>query len=212
MRIIIEVADERLETHETKQSITFTLMDALYEFGMARTPAAAYVAKRYADDPESCTAAKVEQVSQRVELSRKLHGSRIFFEPSEPEVAPMPKYPAVPARIDADRTAKPLTSIVHHPPIQWCVGPGTRLIDPEYVGCDGRRKSLMAGVYCRHIDRVNNDAVCYNDASEGSLYCAAHASEHRAPPRRPSLHIGRMNVSGPGAVGIVLGRDDEDNG
>ena len=43
---------------------------------------------------------------------------------------------AIPARVDADRTAKPLTRIVSHPKAGWCVGPGTVLVDPEFEAAD----------------------------------------------------------------------------
>ena len=49
-----------------------------------------------------------------------------------------------PARLDADRTATPLTSIVHHPVLDGCclgIGP---LANPEYVAVDGTRIPLVA--------------------------------------------------------------------
>lgn len=46
------------------------------------------------------------------------------------------------ARLDADRTAKPLSRIVSHPPRAWCSGPGTILVDPEYELPDGVRLAL----------------------------------------------------------------------
>lgn len=51
---------------------------------------------------------------------------------------------AAKARLDADRTAKPLTRIVHHPPSGACVGPGMPLHSPEYEGADGERVPLDA--------------------------------------------------------------------
>lgn len=48
------------------------------------------------------------------------------------------------ARLDADRTAKPLTRIISHPPVTWCVGPGTRLIDPEYEDAEGKRHPIIS--------------------------------------------------------------------
>lgn len=47
-----------------------------------------------------------------------------------------------PARLDTDRTAKPLTRIVSHPPAHWCVGPGMVLVDPEYEANTGERHPL----------------------------------------------------------------------
>lgn len=48
------------------------------------------------------------------------------------------------ARLDADRTAVPLTSIVHHPPHGGCISPYMPLVNPEYVGADGERVPLSA--------------------------------------------------------------------
>lgn len=47
-----------------------------------------------------------------------------------------------PARLDADRTAEPLTSIVHHPPHGGCIGPYMPLVNPEHVDADGKRTPL----------------------------------------------------------------------
>ena len=47
-----------------------------------------------------------------------------------------------PARLDADRTAEPLTSIVHHPHVGDCVGPAMPLHNPEHVAEDGTRTPL----------------------------------------------------------------------
>lgn len=49
---------------------------------------------------------------------------------------------AVPARLDADRTAVPISRIVHHPPAGACVGPGSRLVQPEYEDDKGVRTPL----------------------------------------------------------------------
>lgn len=46
------------------------------------------------------------------------------------------------ARLDADRTAEPLTRIVHHPPRGGCLSPYMPLVNPEYVGDDGTRTPL----------------------------------------------------------------------
>ncbi len=43
----------------------------------------------------------------------------------------MAKGPSTPARLDADRTAKPKTRIVNHPKAGHCVGPGAPLRKPE---------------------------------------------------------------------------------
>lgn len=48
----------------------------------------------------------------------------------------------VPARVDSDRTAKPLTRIIHHPKSNICVGVGMPLVNPEYEGSDGQRMPL----------------------------------------------------------------------
>jgi len=50
---------------------------------------------------------------------------------------------AVAARLDADGTAQPLTRIISHPPVNWCVGPGTRLVQPEYEDQSGKRIPLV---------------------------------------------------------------------
>lgn len=52
---------------------------------------------------------------------------------------------AVPARLDADKKAKPLTQIVHHPPAGACIGPGMPLHHPEYQDETGTRTSLYGG-------------------------------------------------------------------
>lgn len=39
---------------------------------------------------------------------------------------------AKPARRDEDGTAQPLTRIIHHPPVNSCVGPGLPLHRPEH--------------------------------------------------------------------------------
>jgi hypothetical protein len=46
------------------------------------------------------------------------------------------------ARVDHDRTAKPLTRIVHHPDVSKCFGPGSKLTRPEYEAEDGTRTPL----------------------------------------------------------------------
>jgi hypothetical protein len=46
------------------------------------------------------------------------------------------------ARLDADGTAQPKTRIVHHPPENGCVGPGTPLHNPEYEDESGVRAPL----------------------------------------------------------------------
>lgn len=47
------------------------------------------------------------------------------------------------ARIDADRTAKPRTRIVHHPVPGTLVGPGTKLHRPEWEDENGDRIPLV---------------------------------------------------------------------
>lgn len=48
------------------------------------------------------------------------------------------------ARLDADRTAEPLTRIEHHPPHGGCVSPYMPLVNPEYVDETGKRTPLSA--------------------------------------------------------------------
>ena len=48
------------------------------------------------------------------------------------------------ARLDADRTAEPLTRIEHHPPHGGCVSPYMPLVAPEYVGANGERVPLIS--------------------------------------------------------------------
>lgn len=48
----------------------------------------------------------------------------------------------VPARLDADGSAKPLTRIVHHPKEGGRIGPGMVLINPEYETEEGERIPL----------------------------------------------------------------------
>lgn len=50
--------------------------------------------------------------------------------------------PKTPARLDADRTAQPLTRIVHHPPHGACIGPHMPLVNPEYEDENGKRTAL----------------------------------------------------------------------
>ena len=50
------------------------------------------------------------------------------------------------ARLDADRTAEPLTRIEHHPPHGGCIGPYMPLVNPEYVDENGKRTPLSAPV------------------------------------------------------------------
>ena len=76
--------------------------------------------------------------------------SRAHFEPAIGDIqefinpiANPPKIKnAVPARLDADRTAKPLTKIVHHPGEGQCVGIGIPLRDPAYVDEAGNKTPL----------------------------------------------------------------------
>lgn len=49
------------------------------------------------------------------------------------------------ARLDADRTAKPLTRIVGHPNRDHCVGPMIPPVRPEYEAEDGTRTPLDRG-------------------------------------------------------------------
>ena len=46
------------------------------------------------------------------------------------------------ARLDANRTAQPLTRIVHHPPRNACLGPHMPLMNPEYEDESGKRTAL----------------------------------------------------------------------
>lgn len=48
------------------------------------------------------------------------------------------------ARLDADRTAEPLTRIEHHPPHGGCISPYMPLVNPEYVDENGKRTPLNA--------------------------------------------------------------------
>lgn len=48
-----------------------------------------------------------------------------------------------PARLDADRTAKPLTRIVQHVRPGDAVGPGRPLHEPEHEAEDGTRTPLV---------------------------------------------------------------------
>ena len=48
------------------------------------------------------------------------------------------------ARLDADRTAEPLTRIEHHPPHGGCISPYMPLVNPEYVDENGKRTPLSA--------------------------------------------------------------------
>ncbi len=50
------------------------------------------------------------------------------------------------ARLDADRTAEPLTRIEHHPPHGGCISPYMPLVNPEYVDENGKRTPLGAPV------------------------------------------------------------------
>lgn len=47
------------------------------------------------------------------------------------------------ARLDADRTARPLTRIEHHPPHGGCISPYMPLVNPEYVDENGKRMALI---------------------------------------------------------------------
>lgn len=55
-----------------------------------------------------------------------------------------------PARLDADRTAQPLTRIVHHPPREGCIGPYMPLVAPEYEDEHGKRTPLDAPATAPH--------------------------------------------------------------
>lgn len=48
------------------------------------------------------------------------------------------------ARLDADRTAQPLTRIVHHPPRGGCISPHMPLVAPEYEDEHGKRTPLTS--------------------------------------------------------------------
>ena len=59
---------------ETK--IRFLLMEAIYEFGRVRTPAAEYVARRYPEGylgDHDRDADKIKEVTSRTTLARELH-------------------------------------------------------------------------------------------------------------------------------------------
>ena len=47
------------------------------------------------------------------------------------------------ARLDADKTAKPKTRIIHHPDIGKLVGPSIPLVHPEYEDENGKRIPLQ---------------------------------------------------------------------
>lgn len=47
------------------------------------------------------------------------------------------------ARLDADRTAEPLTRIVHHPKRGDCIGPAIPLVRPQYEDENGKRHDLI---------------------------------------------------------------------
>ena len=64
-----------------------------------------------------------------------------------------------PARLDADRTAKPLTSIVHHPHVGDCVGPAMPLHNPEYVAEDGTRTQLASTPLPAPLPAPNNMGI-----------------------------------------------------
>jgi hypothetical protein len=54
--------------------------------------------------------------------------------------------PKTPARLDADKTAQPLTRIVHHPPRGGCISPRMPLVAPEYEDENGKRTPLTVPV------------------------------------------------------------------
>lgn len=58
--------------------------------------------------------------------------------------------PKTPARLDADRTAQPLTRIVHHPPHGGCLSPYMPLVNPEYEDENGKRTALTAET-CKQV-------------------------------------------------------------
>lgn len=69
------------------------------------------------------------------------------------------------ARLDADKTAKPLTRIVVHLPMHkfWN---GRTLIDPEYESSSGERLTLM-GKDCKGCGKYIYECVCYDDLPKG---------------------------------------------
>jgi hypothetical protein len=78
-KIILTVEDS-LDEEEIKD-LTFLLSDALHDFRTLRTPAIAYVRKRYPDQPLSLEGeGKVMQVERRTWLAQKLHNAALAFE------------------------------------------------------------------------------------------------------------------------------------
>ena len=81
------------------------------------------------------------------------------------------------ARLDADRSAKPLTRIISHPPETWCVGPGTRLIDPEYEDAGGKRHPITAPPI---VDDYEECGVCGYDHEYDLIAPTAQAAMIKA--------------------------------
>ena len=73
---------------------------------------------------------------------------------------------SVPARLDADKTCKPMTRIIHHPEQERCIGPGTPLRNPEL-------ENLETGVHTLLV-------VPADDAGSTSQATADHLREIEA--------------------------------
>jgi hypothetical protein len=77
---IILTVDDGLTEEEIKD-LTFLLSDALHDFAALRTPAIAYVRKRYPDQKLNFDGeGKIMQVERRTWLAQKLHNAALAFE------------------------------------------------------------------------------------------------------------------------------------
>ena len=78
MKIVLEIRDGDVRFDEAQ--IKLLLRDALGEFAAARTPADAYVQRRYQGNASLCTPTKVAEVTKRVEAAFWLSRATITVE------------------------------------------------------------------------------------------------------------------------------------
>jgi len=132
--ITVQHGERKLTMHSIAELMNFLLFPCFVErreccskFGMRHSPAdTAFTLMR---------AIRAHSNASLRELRDFIMGEHPLPEPGET------RDPAR-ARLDADGTAKPLTRIIHHPPVGVCVGPGTTLIQPEYEDAAGKRTPI----------------------------------------------------------------------
>jgi len=83
MPITIKIKLLNDDYNMTEHEIKFLIMDALYEFQMSRTPAEAYVNKRYPDNEDYAwlnRTKKVKEVERRCKIAEQIRNGHVELE------------------------------------------------------------------------------------------------------------------------------------